>query len=113
VTEEQQKVKNWDMLVQYKAEKAELSRMENELNNFVAGWSAFADTFRNRDGKRFKFDAENINVYRQLRGETEPQKVGTLPLKVLNQEGLRKLLRDIKQTRKSVVELARQLGDLV
>jgi len=113
LTEEQQKAKNWDMLAQYRAEKAELARLENELDGYVSGWRTFVDAFRDRQGKRFQFENENVIIFqRRLSGELKPRKIGSLSLNVLNEQSLRKLISNINRTRKTVAELGQQLKAL-
>lgn len=113
VSEEQQKSKNWDMLVQYNEAKARLARDENELQVFVAEWDRFASEFRNHRDKGFKFGADEITVFaKRSAGELKPRKIGSLSLKALNEDALKRLWADIKESRKLVAVLGKQLREL-
>lgn len=114
VSEEQQNSKNWEMLVQYQQAKARLARDENELqSSFIATWERFASEFRNHRDRRFKFGTEEITVFARLAaGELKPRKLGSLPLKALDEKALKTLWADIRESRKLIAELGKQLREL-
>jgi len=112
-TEAQTKAKNWDKRTQYRAEKAQLARLENELQNLATGLQKLAAVCRDHRSKRLKFVGQELIVLRpRLPGELNPRQIDSLSLKVLDVDSFKRLLRDIKRTRKMLTELTSALKEL-
>jgi hypothetical protein len=110
MTEEAEKAKNWDMLQEYRAAQAQLSRLEHELQSIGKQWKGIAGFFEDCGYNSFKIDEERIRVLRpKPHSEVGVNEVGSLAFAAINIESLCRLLTDLEETKRVLGKLGEQL----
>jgi hypothetical protein len=93
VTEEQEEAKNWRMLKQRQQIRERVARLEDEMKQFAASWTALGRVGTNPNGRLFKVDDEEIFVVND-RG----QPIERLPWRHFDKAKIEDLLADLQNT---------------
>jgi hypothetical protein len=109
VTDEAEKAKNWDILQQYQAAKANIARLENEASTIGGAFAQVVEALREVKVSKYKVGDDVILVH----NSNTP---GNLQFKVdlakLDPAKLASMLNELETSRESVIELRRQLSAL-
>jgi pyocin large subunit-like protein len=105
-TEEQQKAKNWDMLQQGKRERANLSRLGNEIR--LADWENHTLGFHSVEVEISRHDNEG-----RREGCTIPSHVvATISKTHCDLAEIQKLLREALTSKRTIAQITRELADI-
>jgi len=109
VTDEAEKAKNWDILQQYQAAKANIARLENEASTVGGAFAQVVEALREVKTSKYKVGDDVILVH----NSNTP---GNLQFKVdlakIDPAKLASMLNELETSRESVIELRRQLSAL-
>jgi hypothetical protein len=109
VTDEAVKAKNWDILQQYQAAKANIARLENEASTIGGAFAQVVEALREVKVSQYKVGDDVILVHNS---NTPGNLQFRVELAKLDPAKLASMLNDLETSRESVKELRSQLRDL-
>jgi hypothetical protein len=117
-TEEQQKAKNWDMLQQGKRERANLSRLGNEIRQISSSLRVLSETLADWESHSLGFHSVEMEISRhddegRRPGRTIPSHVvATIPNAHCDLAEIQKLLREALASKRAIAQITRELADI-
>jgi len=117
-TEEQQKAKNWDMLQQGKRERANLSRLGNEIRQVSSSLRILSETLADWENHTLGFHSVEVEISRhdnegRREGCTIPSHVvATISKTHCDLAEIQKLLREALTSKRTIAQITRELADI-
>jgi hypothetical protein len=109
VTDEAEKAKNWEILQQYQAAKANIARLENEASTIGGAFAQVVEALREVKTSKYKVGDDVILVHNS---NTPGNLQFRVDLAKLDPAKLASMLNELEISRENVIELRRQLGAL-